>query len=260
MVLQLKPNFDTSGSHPVGQVSGTPTWYSENLGSFTALINDYSKWWSSNDKDFLYSVVGNTGFIQYGTNRSDFASARFTWEKVTWTNEHVYDDGYCSANVHVELGFLGGHKTSMSAAGYLVTNSLVFNGHTVASHSGNTIDNYVTTPNPRTFDFTVNIPPQQYSMNMNLEYRSHYPNGEVADANLLIGFKLYNPTPPVYIPMAARKSGSWKSLNANNGHILIRKSGSWVNKSKENFNTQRHENAGHNRIRRGGKWLQLPKM
>lgn len=95
---------------------------------------------------------------------------------------------------------------------------------------------------------------------MNLEYRSHYPNGEVADANLLIGFKLYNPTPPTYIPMAARKSGSWKSLNANKGHILIRKSGSWVNKSKENFNTQRHENTGHNRIRRGGKWLQLPKM
>ena len=59
MVLQLKPNFDTSGSHPVGQVSGTPAWYSENLGSFTALIRDYSKWWSSNDKDFLYSVVGN---------------------------------------------------------------------------------------------------------------------------------------------------------------------------------------------------------
>lgn len=260
MVLQLKPNFGTGSSHPVGEVSGTPGWYSENLGSFTALISDYSKWWSSNDKDFLYSLVGNVGFIQYGTNRSDFASARFTWEKVTWSNEHVDDNGYCSANVHVELGFFGGHKTSMSAAGYSVTNSLVFNGQTVASHSGNTIDNYVITPNPRSFDFTVNIPPEGYATNMNIEYRSHYPNGEVADASLTVGFRLYNPTPPVYIPMAARKGGSWKSLNANNGHILIRKSGSWVNKSKENFNTQRQENTGHNRIRRGGKWLQMPKM
>ena len=39
MVLQLKPNFDTSGSHPVGQVSGTPAWYSENLGEVLGNAN-----------------------------------------------------------------------------------------------------------------------------------------------------------------------------------------------------------------------------
>lgn len=262
MVLQLKSYFGggTTTTHPVREMSGIPAWYSEDFATFSSKIKNVDNWWQDYDHDFLYSLSGNTGFIQYGTNRSDFASTRFSFEKVTWENEKLDEDGNVTADVTIEVKFFGGQKTTMSQAGYSVTNSLLFNGQTIASHTGNTIDSYALQCNPQTFNVTVKIPPQQYAQNMKLIYKSVYPNGEIANAELQIGFSLYNPTPPVYIPMAIRKSGAWKSLNANHGFIKIRKSGSWADKSKENTGTQRQENKGHNRIRKSGKWLQLPKM
>lgn len=262
MVIQLKPYFGggTTGAHPVKQETGVPAWYSDNFATFSSNIKDVSKWWWDDSHDFIYSLNGDIGFIQYGTNRSDFASTRFCFEKITWANEKLDSDGNVTADVTVEFKYFGGQKTTMSQAGYPVTNSLVFNGQTIASHSGNTIDSYAIQCNPQIFHVTVKIPPQQYAQNMKLVYKSVYPQGQIADAELQIGFTLYNPTPPVYVPMAIRKSGAWKSLNANNGFIHIRKSNAWVDKSKENTGTQRHENTGHNRIRKAGKWLQLPKM
>ena len=262
MVLQLKAYFGggTTGAHPVKEVSGVPAWYSDNFSTFASNIQDHNKWWWDDSHDFIYSLNGDIGFIQYGTNRSDFASTRFCFEKVTWTNERLDSDGNVTADVTIEIKFLGGQKTTMSQAGYPVVNSLEFNGQTIASHSGNTIDSYALQCNPQTFHVTVKIPPQQYAQNMKLVYKSVYPQHQIADAELQIGFSLYNPTPPVYVPMSIRKSGAWKSLNANHGFIRIRKSNSWTDKSKENTGTQRHENCGHNRIRKSGKWLQLPKM
>lgn len=262
MVLQLKAYFGggTTGAHPVKQETGIPAWYSDDFATFSSNIKDVSKWWWDDSHDFIYSLNGDIGFIQYGTNRSDFASTRFCFEKVTWANEKLDSDGNVTADVTVEIKYFGGQKTTMSQAGYPVTNSLVFNGQTIASHSGNTIDSYAIQCNPQIFHVTVKIPPQQYAQNMKLVYKSVYPQGQIADAELQIGFTLYNPTPPVYVPMAIRKSGAWKSLNANHGFIHIRKSNAWVDKSKENTGTQRHENTGHNRIRKAGKWLQLPKM
>ncbi len=262
MVLQLKSYFGggTTTTHPVKEMSGIPAWHSEDFATFSSKIKNVDNWWQDYDHDFLYSLSGNTGFIQYGTNRSDFASTRFCFEKVTWKNENLDDDGNVTADVTVEVKFLGGQKTTMSQAGYPVTNSLVFNGQTIASHTGNTIDSYALQCSPQTFNVTVKIPPQSYAQNMKLVYKSVYPEHQIADAELQIGFSLYNPTPPVYIPMAIRKSSTWKSLNANHGFIKIRKGGSWADKSKENTGTQRQENKGHNRIRKSGKWLQLPKM
>lgn len=263
MTLQLKAHFGggTTGAHPVKEVQGHPGWYSEDFGEFSSKIQNVSNWWyDSDENDFIYSIVGNLGFIQYGTNRSDFASCRFTFEKVTWTNEQVDDENNITADVTIEVKFLGGQKTTMSQAGYPVINSLEFNGQTIASRTGNTIDSYSIQCNPQTFNVRVKVPPQQYAENMNLTYKSVYPQHQIVDATLQIGFSLYNPLPPTYIPMAIRKSGGWKSLNANHGFIKIRKSNTWVDKSKENLNTQRHENTGHNRIRKSSKWLQLPKM
>lgn len=76
--------------------------------------------------------------------------------------------------------------------------------------------------------------------------------------NLYIGGTITNTNPANYIPAKARKGGQWKKLNDNNGHLKIRLSGSWIDKSKENLNTQNKENSGHTRIRRSGKWLQAP--
>ena len=262
MVLQLKSYFGggTTTSHPAKEMSGTPSWYSDDFATFSSKIKNHSNWWYDNEHDFFYSLHENIGFIQYGTNRSDFASARFCFENVTWTNEKLDSDGNITADVSIEVKFFGGQKTTMSQAGYPVTNSLVFNGQTIATHTGNTIDSFALQCEPHTFKVTVKIPPQQYAQNMKLVYKSVYPQGQIANAELQIGFSLYNPTPPVYVPMAIRKSNSWKSLNANHGFIHIRKSNAWVDKSKENTGTQRHENTGHNRIRKAGKWLQLPKM
>ncbi len=77
---------------------------------FQTKLKIADNWWWDNEHDFLYSLNENIGFIQYGTNRSDFASTRFCFEKVTWTNENLDSDGNITADVNVEIKFLVGKK------------------------------------------------------------------------------------------------------------------------------------------------------
>ena len=259
--LELRPNFGGGSGHPIAEMQGTPGWYSEDENEFKSKLADTKNWWYHASADLLYSIVGARGFMEYGVNRQDFASIRVTWEHVTWTNEHLNADGSVTVDVTIDIGYFGGHPTDYAGTVKIpVINSLLFNGQTIASRSGATIDGFFINPDPKTFHVTSTIPPESLGDNMNLVYRSVYPDHTFPDADINVGFALYNPNPPTYIPMSTRKGGSWKTLNDNNGHILIRKSGSWVNKSQENLNSQREPNKGHNRIRRNGEWLQLPKM
>jgi len=61
---------------------------------------------------------------------------------------------------------------------------------------------------------------------------------------------------PDFKPWAVRRSGRWKSLNnAPKGRFLIRKGGTWQDKSAQSVGDVGKENQGKNRIRKGGKWV-----
>ena len=55
-------------------------------------------------------------------------------------------------------------------------------------------------------------------------------------------------------PWAVRKSGVFKSLDVSSGWFKIRKSNSWVDKSKMSLDDANKPNAGVHRIRKSGTW------
>lgn len=60
---------------------------------------------------------------------------------------------------------------------------------------------------------------------------------------------------PDFRPMAIRKSGTFKSLNASTGFLKIRKSNAWQDIAKYSDDKVGKENEGSCRIRKSSKWL-----
>lgn len=257
-MLEIRKNFSAQYSHK--EQPAPARWYNSDSGKQYENFKKRDNWWYDANADIMYNINGNIATVQYGLNRSDFASARGFWEEIAVNNEVQNPDGSITADVTLTLSSIMGYKTSMSQAGYNAITTIKLAGQQVAQRNGKTIDSFNIYPKPATVTKRVTVYPQQVSDELNIEYNTVYPNGEYPNNSIWLGMTVYNPTPPQYIPMAQRKGGNWNSLNDHNGNILIRKSGKWVDRSKENSNTSKNENTGHNRIRKNGKWLQLPKM
>ncbi|GCF92508.1 hypothetical protein NRIC_03990 [Enterococcus florum] len=244
----------------------TSTTVNRNKGTIRApWFGNWSKpnWWYDglNSTDYFYSQFGDQAFIQYGQNyNKPWASTRMFAETVHINKEVLNPDGSVTATVTVNPDAFVQRKTDYAATvGYRVVYSVRINNVEVWSYTGQTIDEF-TFLNGKAQTFTATIPPQQTFTGTAIEINIHYVDGQYHDSNTRVGFALYNPTPPTYVPSATRKSGQWKDNHRNSGRILIRKKGVWVEKSNENPATSRGENVGHNRIRKAGKWRQLPRM
>lgn len=255
-ILQLKPSFKGGSGYAAIAMPSPPGWADND-------VNTKSKWYYSSQDDvfFLYHLENNKKFyIQVGMNRSDFASARFVTETYDILNEHLNDDGSVEADIKITLSPFSGRRTDYARGGASVMITLSFGDTVIGSFSGNTARPVDIVPSPNPITVHVKLGPQETAENTQLKLRYVYPNGEYTNSTMILGGAIYNPTPPNYVPMSIRKSNNWKSLNKNNGFIHIRKGVNWVDKSKENKNTERQANHGHNRIRRSGSWLQLPPM
>lgn len=254
-ILQLKPAFSGSTGYNSVAMSSVPAWSSGG-------VDNKSNWWLTQGSSdfFLYHVQGLTYYTQIGMNRSDFASARFLTETYEILDEHLNDDGSVSANIKITLSPFRGRQTDYAGSGVRVHTQLFFGSEKIGDFQGmtNQPSDINASPNPITIPITLG--PQETAENTKLKITYTYPNGEYQNSTMTIGGVVYNPTPPNYKPMSIRKSGSYKSLNKNNGFIRIRKSGSYVDKATESKATQLQVNKGHNRIRRSGSWLQLPPM
>lgn len=256
-ILTLKSRINSSGYSNV-QENGRPRW-ADTDGS-----NKNDWWFRSGDGPngpygFFWSIVGDDYFVQYGRNYSGWASVRMLQEALTWTNEKQNDDGSVSADVTVDIARVKSGRTDFAAGGIAGVTKIYVGDTLVFQHAGNTTDVYNEPPLVSRVTKHITVAPESYSDDIQMRYTTHYPQHQFPDGDFFCGATLYNPTPPNYIPMAARKNGQWKSLNANRGHILIRQGG-WQDRSKELSAYQRQENQGHNRIRKSGRWLQLPKM
>lgn len=255
-ILQLKPSFKGGSGYATIQEPNPPLWKDND-------VNTKSKWYYSNQDDafFFYHLEDNHKFyIQVGMNRSDFASARFITETYEIMNEHLNNDGSVDADIKITLSPFSGRRTDYAGSGVAVHMKLMLGNQVVGGYTGNTAQpsDVSASPNPNTVH--VRLAPQEQAESTQLKFLYNYPNGEYIPTEMAVGGIIYNPTPPNYVPMSIRKSGAWKSLEKNHGFIKIRKSNSWVDKSKENKNTMRQPNHGHNRIRRSDQWLQQPPM
>ena len=266
MNLEIRTNFQAGySSKNMGRLA---SWFDSDWATQNSKFQDRNNWYYDSNADILWGINGNTATIQYGLNRSDFASARGFHEKITVANEVVNADGSIDADITLYISSISGYKTSMSKAGYPAETTITLAGQQVARRTGNTIDTFYMEPVPHEITKHVHLAPSTQSNELDLVYFTHYPQGQYPDSPIKLGLTVYNPIPPQYRPMAIRQmeynnaGGAlrWLSLNQHNGFIKRRQGGSWNDYSLENSNTERAENQGHNRIRKNNKWLQLPRM
>lgn len=257
MTLEITPNFESGWSNR--NMGGLASWFDDEWLTQWSKFQNRNTWWYDGNADIMYGVKGDTATIQFGCDRSDYASARGFYQKIWYSNETINSDNSIDADVTVYVSCIMGYKTSHSQAGYPAETTVTLGGQQIAHRSGNTIDNFYMDTNPHEITKHVHIPPQQKAQGLDLVYFTHYPTGVYPDSPIKLGLTLYNPLSPAYKPMAIRRGG-WKSLDANNGFIRIRHGGNWQDKAEENATTSMHDNTGHNRIRRSNVWKQLPRM
>jgi hypothetical protein len=250
----LQKRFFGSGNFPpINKGTGNPSW----LGN----EGDNGTWYNAGGETrYFYNVVDNeTVYVQYGKNQDGWASGRFFAQSLDILEEVEEPDGSITATVEVQALFFKSRLTDYANAGFQVAYNLLVNNQTQYTHNGNSID-ILNFPAREKITFTVNVQPEETATKTAFEWRTVYTAGEGQDSTTFIGFALYNPNPATYVPMAIRKSGTFKALDANNGFIKKRVSSNWNDYSNENNTTQRQKDKGKNRIRRSSDWLQLPKM
>lgn len=231
-----------------------PTWYDnyEVKNWYNAPTND------GIDTAFFYNEIGDEVYVQYGKNQAGWASARFFSQTLEIIDQENHENGDISATVNVQSNFFVGRKNDIAVAGFDVNYTAKINNIIIYEWSGNTYDGFDFGSEPP-LEFTVRVPPEQRSDLTALTIEIEYPNGEFSDRELILGYGLYNPNPPSYIPMSIRKN-TWESLNKNDGFINKRVNNNWLDFSTENFGTQLEKDKGKNRIRIKSDWLQLPPM
>lgn len=254
--IQLKfINSDNDSAKNEG--SKVPKWYGNE--------SDRSTWYKgANLFDYLfwYNMVSgstNSMYIQYGEDRQGWGSGRFFLQELQIVDQEITANRSLKVTVRSRLRRFRQRKTSHVQAGFNIEYTLKVLGNTVFTYKGNAMDT-INESSSEWYTKTFTVPPQETEQGTGVSFTVHYPNGEHSTNTIILGYGLYNPNPPTYIPMAIRKGGSWKDLNTNKGKILIRKSNKWEDKSEENVTTMRDINKGHNRIRRSGNWRQLPSM
>lgn len=262
MSLEFVFSADTTNTGAKNQGNTTPSWYNNE--------DNHNTWYYENndDNDFYYNIVDTlTGenenvkriYVQYGKNRQGWGSGRFYVQDLQIISEVDNTDGSIDVNLRTRLRSFKQRPTTMATVGYNIIYDIMLLNQKVFNYTGNALD-VINQGSSGWINANVNIKPQETYTGASLLFDIYYPNGEVSDKSILMGFGLENTNPLTYVPMAIRKSNSWKDLDSNNGVIEIRKSGQWIDKSNENTETSRVENEGHNRIRKNGKWYQLPKM
>nr|WP_216682552.1 hypothetical protein [Enterococcus innesii] len=236
-----------------------------NMGTVVpAWAGNYNRgnWWSDSSNISFFHSATNAGetYIQYGQNTNVWATAKFFGKRIEILSETRNSDNSLSVRVRVTPTFFSSRQTAFAAGGVAVRWTLRINNVTVYTFNGTTTTEFTNgAGSAQTID--VRIPPQQESTVSVFDISIVYPNGEFPNANMRVGFALRNPLPNTYVPMAIRKSDTWRDLNTNNGKIFRRgASGNLIDVSQEDATTSREPNVGRNRIRKSGVNRQLPPM
>ena len=84
MTLEIRTNFQAGySSKNMGRLA---SWFDSDWDIQNRKFQDRNNWYYDSNADILWGIDGNTATIQYGLNRSDYASARGFHEKITIAN------------------------------------------------------------------------------------------------------------------------------------------------------------------------------
>lgn len=256
----------SSNTKAVNEGSRIPGWGQANsFGEFQNWVNNRRNWyWDGTDgdnvTDFFYNLYNSSIYVQYGQDVNAYASARFFSEIVTLSNEYTDNNNNISFDANIEIGWIGGTKTTHSVAGWPAVSTLTVAGNQVFQYVGNTIDTYWSSEK-KTVKVHTWIPPQGDSGELlTLHWNTHFPQGQSKDLSVSFGILLKNPLAPVYRPNSSRRGDSWQSNHDYHLLIQCREGGTWQDFSSENGLYMKKPDHGHNRIRLNGQWLQAPKM
>lgn len=250
----LVKTFYVEGTRPYRNMgTSVPPWNKN--------YKDISSWYNDANNNFYYNIVNNEDiYIQYGKNATGWAAARFLSQSLEIIEEKENSDGSITATIKVQAHFFRGRGNEVAQDGFFTRYDIRINNQVMYQFTGNSIDNFEHGQRPA-ITFEVNVNPQQTNTQSAFRLSFTYPNNPELDDNIFtVGFGLFNPNQQTYVPMAIRKSGSWKDLETNNGKIKKRVGSSWQDYSNEDTTTSKEINKGKNRIRRSGNWRQLPKM
>lgn len=253
--LELKFISSISGRPSKNKGDNVPPWNNNH--------NDRGSWYAEGSYSYFYNMIENDPnriYIQYGQNNENWASGRFFVQELNILEQNINSDNSITVKARSRMkSFAQRKRDGLEEVGFHVIYNFKVFGNTVFDYEGNAGDTITESSSPW-YEQTFTIQPEETEERTGIEWSITYPEGQVSDSNLFIGFGLYNPNPKSYVPMTTRKNGTWKDLNSNNGKIKIRKNNSWIDKSEENASTSKQENKGKNRIRKNGKWYQLPEM
>ena len=170
MTLEIRTNFQAGySSKNMGRLA---SWFDSDWDIQNSKFQDRNNWYYDSNADIMWGIDGNTATIQYGLNRSDFASARGFHEKITIANEVVNSDGSIDADVTLYISSISGYKTSMSQAGYPAETTITLAGQQVARRTGNTIDTFFLKPVPHEITKHVHLAPSTQSNELDLDRKS----------------------------------------------------------------------------------------
>lgn len=252
--LEIRRVTTSSGSDDpsIYKGSAVPPW----SGSWSTR----STWYDDDTNSWFYNITPNNNFYsQYGKDQVGWASTRFFRQSLTILNQVTNSNGSIDATVRIIPYYFKSRPVSTPGDGVRVSYDVYIGTTKVYDYNGNTRD-VIDLGREDEIEINVHLDPEETYQGTAFRIIVTYPNGEFDNSTIRTGFTLYNPNPPVYVPMAIRKSGTWKDLDTNNGKIKRRVSGSWVDKSEESTATIRDVNTGKNRIRKSSVWRQLPPM
>ena len=261
-MANLQLQMYNSGTGVVNEGTGVAPW----------IAGGYAKtsWWYNGDPvntNWFYSLnesvpdITGTAYIQYGQNIPPWASARFFTQAMHINSQTVNPDGSITANITTQLTSWAGRITDYAAAvGYAVQYTVSLNNVVVATFNGSTIDEFTYGAFPAQ-TFNVNVPPTTGTTSVtSMHIHVHYPNGEYPDQDDYVGFSLYNPNPPTYIPGSIWDGTKWKSLNSSpQGTLKIWNGTSWEDHSQHQLADIGVANKGFARIWNGSAWVQQNK-
>ena len=250
MSLTLVPVVNNS---PRVENKGTsvPSWYGNE--------SNKSTWYSDgNTNYFFYNLLTNKIYIQYGQNNDMWGSGRFLVQALILENETLNEDNSYTVDIVANLEKFKIVGTDFQYSPFEMTYRIRMNGELIYTYTGTTFDE-IDLPENEVMR-RVTIPPQETHSGSALSLEIEYHTGNLDDQIITMGLGVRNNLQPSYKPMSIRKNNQWESLDRPSGFIQRRMNHNWVDKSQENFNTQRQVNQGKNRIRRNQQWLQLPKM
>lgn len=235
--------------------TGIPAWDAGN--NYTSTSN-WAPVADVNHSNYWINDATEQFFMQFGGNGNGWASARFISYRLALSGQTENSDGSIDLTWTATLGHFKGHPGDGQPGGKHSVYDIKLNGRTEWHREGDSGDSFDIAPNTPTVTGTAHIEAGADYNGAILLFHTEVEG--FSPDEFSVGFKIHNPNPPTYVPMAIRKSGTYQSLNTHHGFIRLRAGGSWHNRGEENLTTSKHQDTGHNRIRRSGHYLQLPPM